>query len=834
MTPREPEPTDGDDRTTGHHRIPDDVADLGRPSRTDRGSSFRAREERPEGIPPAPRRRRGTPPTHGLPVPPPPIIKELVSDDLPHPGTDTSGTGLTGTGLTGSHPAGGSDSGPWHSESDEAIDRRSETGRHGLTSSHRPADVPAERPSRFAGFRVPRASDADAVRDRAGAAPDSRASGGGRGARGARPGDEGGEPSPTGEIDVSPDLRGFGGLRAGVARLGGARVGDAIRQRGGTAATGSARRRFGGTGEQPTIDPDGRSGGPAASGGDARTDRRRTSEPERSGRERRGFGGRRGAAAQPNPTSGAPSVPGSTDSGGRSTFGGRREADDRLGGRPTHGGRRDRADGRRPEVDDSSSAVSEPTSQLRTVGPPGPAGLAGPSSTGDRTTGAIRPNGVRGGGPTGTQMPGGGPTGTRTPGGGPTGTRTPGGGPTGTRTPGGGPTGTRSPDGGPARPAAAGAGPASALRGSGPTGPIPPAPNAPASVAPGGGPSRPIGRAPQGGPQGAPQGGPPPGVLPGPATPGGGASGLMGPPAQPPEGSGRTVAALPTAIGAAAATMSPGPSGATGAVAYAPPTPRPVPFTPPSPAPSGPMPAGAPPGAMPPATADMRAPIAVPQSAYADTAIVNLPLVSVDTATPDEGPGGKREVRYANQVHVQTSRAMIIAVLSVVVALIGALPALLLATEGSGNSDFAAIDHLSVPAWAAAQPVDHTSGNRWCLSACLKSERTVASTRSVAETAGAYVTSLRAAGWTPAPTNVCPPAAKGVAQSCWVLDRDQMNVMVTASSCAAPPPPTTEPGFVDPVTPSPRASPPAGCAPTTVDISVFDRVDLRPATKTAR
>jgi hypothetical protein len=231
----------------------------------------------------------------------------------------------------------------------------------------------------------------------------------------------------------------------------------------------------------------------------------------------------------------------------------------------------------------------------------------------------------------------------------------------------------------------------------------------------------------------------------------------------------------------------------------------------------------------------MRAPIAVPPSAYADTAIVKLPLVDVDAATPDgSGPAGKREVRYANQVHVPTSRAMIIAVLSVVVLLIGALPALLLATESSGNSDFAAIDSLGVPGWAAAEPVDHTSGNRWCLSACLKSERTVASTHSVAETAGAYVTALRAAGWMPATSDVCPPAAKSVAQSCWVLDRDQMNVMVTASACAAPPPPTTEPGLVDPVAPSTRASPPAGCAPTTVDISVFDRIDLRPATKTAR
>jgi hypothetical protein len=242
-----------------------------------------------------------------------------------------------------------------------------------------------------------------------------------------------------------------------------------------------------------------------------------------------------------------------------------------------------------------------------------------------------------------------------------------------------------------------------------------------------------------------------------------------------------------------------------------------------------------PPGVMPAGPAESHAPIGVPPSAFAETAIVNLPQIDADrTKSEGRDPSGGREVRYANQVHTRTSRGMIIAVLAVVVVLIGAVPAFLLIAENSGNPDFAAIDKLNVPSWAVAQPVDHTSGNRWCLSACLKSERTVASTHSVAETATAYTTALRAGGWTPAPANACPPGAKGVAQSCWVLDREQMNVLVTASACAGPPPPSTEPGLADPSTPSTRASPPAGCAPTMVSISVFDRIDLRPATKTSQ
>jgi hypothetical protein len=246
---------------------------------------------------------------------------------------------------------------------------------------------------------------------------------------------------------------------------------------------------------------------------------------------------------------------------------------------------------------------------------------------------------------------------------------------------------------------------------------------------------------------------------------------------------------------------------------------------------AGPMPTQA----MPVAPGESRSPIGVPSSAFSDTAIVAVPPVGAGFATSAaHDPTGAREVRFANQIHFPTTRAMIIAVLSVVVALVGILPAALVLTESSGNPDFVGIDRLNVPSWAGAHPVDHTSGNRWCLSSCMKSERTVSSTHTVAETASAYTTALRAAGWTPAPANACPPVVKGATQSCWVLDREQMNVMVTTSACAAPPPPTTEPGLIDPTTPSTRVSPPAGCAPTEVGISVFDRIELRPATQTRR
>jgi hypothetical protein len=187
-----------------------------------------------------------------------------------------------------------------------------------------------------------------------------------------------------------------------------------------------------------------------------------------------------------------------------------------------------------------------------------------------------------------------------------------------------------------------------------------------------------------------------------------------------------------------------------------------------------------------------------------------------------------RKVRYANQVHAPAPRGLIVAVLAVVVALLGIIPAYLLLSQASTNQGLAAVKALDLPSWASGAGVDQTSGNQWCVSSCVKSERTMTSTQSVSATDAAYQTALRKAGWVPAPHNACPPAAKGVAQSCWVLDREQLNVLISPSSCSVPAPAPTEPSFTDPAGPTTPASPPKGCAPTTVAVSVFDRIDLKP------
>lgn len=177
----------------------------------------------------------------------------------------------------------------------------------------------------------------------------------------------------------------------------------------------------------------------------------------------------------------------------------------------------------------------------------------------------------------------------------------------------------------------------------------------------------------------------------------------------------------------------------------------------------------------------------------------------------------------ANLVDPPADRRVLVGLVVVVVVLLGILPLYLLSSSGSQNAAFGQLDALNLPSWASGHPVDHTSGDRWCVGDCLVSQRTWQSSRSVDVTADAYATALVAAGWTKAPSAACPPQVKGESLTCWQLDADQMNVLVTNAPCAVGPVPTTEPGLVDPGA-TVKPSSPAGCDPTSVDVKVFARI----------
>ncbi len=184
--------------------------------------------------------------------------------------------------------------------------------------------------------------------------------------------------------------------------------------------------------------------------------------------------------------------------------------------------------------------------------------------------------------------------------------------------------------------------------------------------------------------------------------------------------------------------------------------------------------------------------------------------------------------RYANQVHRPASRGMIAAVVSVVLFLLVVLPGYLVLRSGSDNPSFDALDNLDLPSWASVDPQDHTSGDRWCVSQCLKSDRIAQSTKTVDETSTAYAAALRSAGWTPAPTSACTAPAPHAALTCWVHDAQELVVNLSPAECALDPQPTSEAVAPDPsATDLRRIPPPAGCAQTAVTVSVFDKTAIQ-------
>jgi hypothetical protein len=180
--------------------------------------------------------------------------------------------------------------------------------------------------------------------------------------------------------------------------------------------------------------------------------------------------------------------------------------------------------------------------------------------------------------------------------------------------------------------------------------------------------------------------------------------------------------------------------------------------------------------------------------------------------------------RYASQVRRPPTRGMVAAVIAAVVFLLVILPGVLVLRGASHDAAFDALDRVHVPAWAAANPQDRTSGDQWCLSQCRKSDRIAQSTKPVDQTAAAYAAALRAAGWTPAAAGACPKSAV----SCWVLDANELTVTLGVAPCAREAQPTNEALAPDPTaTDLRRVTPPAGCAQTTVIVSIFDRAALQ-------
>jgi hypothetical protein len=116
------------------------------------------------------------------------------------------------------------------------------------------------------------------------------------------------------------------------------------------------------------------------------------------------------------------------------------------------------------------------------------------------------------------------------------------------------------------------------------------------------------------------------------------------------------------------------------------------------------------------------------------------------------------------------------------VLLLGGLPLFF----GARDPVFAALDALAVPAWAAADPVDDASGNRWCIDECRFRERTATSQRGPDETADAYERALSDAGWRRWQAPLCPEQPVNGRYTCWQRDELTLDLWVRERVCEGP------------------------------------------------
>lgn len=175
----------------------------------------------------------------------------------------------------------------------------------------------------------------------------------------------------------------------------------------------------------------------------------------------------------------------------------------------------------------------------------------------------------------------------------------------------------------------------------------------------------------------------------------------------------------------------------------------------------------------------------------------------------DAMPRSER-LKLAKNVH----RLRMATLILVCLLLLGALPAVLAIRQATRDPVFAELDALAVPAWAAATHDDLASGSRWCLGHCRYRERTLQSTRLVAETNSAYQNALIKEGWKPWTLADCAEPSVVGEYTCWQRDEYTLDLWVRPAPC----------DFSQPAPPQANG-PDLRCANSLVTVKVRNRID---------
>jgi integrin beta 3 len=201
----------------------------------------------------------------------------------------------------------------------------------------------------------------------------------------------------------------------------------------------------------------------------------------------------------------------------------------------------------------------------------------------------------------------------------------------------------------------------------------------------------------------------------------------------------------------------------------------------------------------------------------------------VEEPQADSSGGLRSELR--RQLRAKR-RLRVITLVSLCVLVLGLLPLFVGIRAAGRDPVFTSLDALDVPHWAATDVQDQDSGSRWCFLECRFRERTVQSSKPSAETAKAYSTALRTAGWQRWKVAQCPeqPVTDG-SYTCWRRDEFTLDLWVGPPECAVDQVAVTDDPEVLPS--SGVASPPVvNCVGSSVSIKVQNAItDVRGKTE---
>ncbi len=227
-----------------------------------------------------------------------------------------------------------------------------------------------------------------------------------------------------------------------------------------------------------------------------------------------------------------------------------------------------------------------------------------------------------------------------------------------------------------------------------------------------------------------------------------------------------------------------------------------------------------------PTIAPVAAVASVPAAATAKAA-TRAPVASDDdgddfaagtSPAPDSGAGRRERLR-------EPDRRQVVALVVAVVFLLGVLPLSFAIRAAVRDPLLSSLDALEVPAWAATDVRDATSGSRWCFIACPFLERTARSGRSPDETAQVYERALAGAGWQRWNVGLCPDQPEPLGHyTCWRRDEMTLDLWVREPTCTSDTSAGQSPA--GPGGGSPDAVPARSCAGTSsVSVKVRTAID---------